>query len=72
MATPYVIVRPGGLNYGQHFPALTHEMAHVLGLSHRPEVGATMHANSNLDGQIRWYDQHDLDALNALDGGRPG
>ena len=54
MATPYVIVRPGGLNYGQHFPALTHEMAHVLGLSHRPEVGATMHANSNLDGQIRW------------------
>jgi len=25
-----------------------------------------MHANANFDGQIHWYDQHDLDALNAL------
>ncbi len=66
LATPYVIVRPGNLNYGQLFTALTHEMGHVLGLSHRPEVGATMHANSNFDGVIHWYDQHDLDALNAL------
>ena len=28
-----------------------------------------MHANANFDGQIHWYDQHDLDALNALYGG---
>ena len=65
---PYVIVRPDGLNYGQLFTAITHEMGHVLGLSHRPEVGVTMNANSNFDGQIHWYDQHDLDGLNALYG----
>ena len=67
--TPYVIVRPGILNYGQLFTAITHEMGHVLGLGHRPEVGVTMNANSNFDGQIHWYDQHDLDGLNALYGG---
>jgi len=69
--TPYVVVRPGGLNYGQLFTAITHEMGHVMGLSHRPEVGATMHANANFDGQIHWYDQHDLDAMNALYAGHP-
>ena len=67
--TPYVIVRPGILNYGQLFTAITHEMGHVFGLSHRPEVGATMHANSNFNGAVNWFDQHDLDALNALYGG---
>ncbi len=71
MATPNVMIKPAGLNYGQMFTAVTHEMGHVLGLSHRPEVGVTMHANGNFDGQIHWYDQHDLDALNALYGTHP-
>jgi predicted Zn-dependent protease len=66
IVNPYIIVRPDGLNYGQLFTAVTHEMGHMLGLSHRPEVGTTMHANANFDGQIHWYDQHDLDALNAM------
>lgn len=67
--TPYVIVRPGSLNYGQLFTAIAHEMGHVFGLAHRPEVGKVMHANANFNGQVNWYDQHDLDALNALYGG---
>ncbi len=69
--TPYVVIRPGTLNYGQMFTAITHEMGHVFGLSHRPESGQVMHANANFDGQIHWYDQHDLDALNALYAGHP-
>ena len=32
IVNPYVIVRPGGLNYGQLFTAVTHEMGHVMGL----------------------------------------
>ena len=66
IVTPYVLIRPANLNFGQMFTAVTHEMGHVFGLSHRPEVGQVMHANSNFDGAIHWYDQHDLDAINAL------
>jgi len=71
VSSAYVLIRPTGLNYGQMFTAITHEMGHVMGLSHRPEAGATMHANGNFDGQIHWYDQHDLDALTALYGSHP-
>ena len=69
MVNPYVLIRPAGLNYGQLFTAVAHEMGHTLGLGHRPEVGVLMHANANFDGGLHWYDQHDLDGLRDLYGG---
>lgn len=69
LVNPYVLIRPAGLNYGQLFTAVAHEMGHTLGLGHRPEVGTLMHANSNFDGALHWYDQHDLDGLKDLYGG---
>lgn len=69
LVNPYVVIRPGGLNYGQLFTAVAHEMGHALGLGHRPERGTLMHANANFDGGLHWYDQHDLDSFRDLYGG---